>query len=300
MSIAPTPARIRLPRLATPPATILEFLCGRFPHITSAIWLERISTGGIRTGEGAPVTPHTPYQSGLTVLYRREVERELTIPFGETVLHEDERILVADKPHFLPVTPSGGVVNECLLFRLQRKTGIADLAPAHRLDRDTAGVILFTKLRSVRAAYTQLFAERKVQRKYLALARVGEAAAKETGMVWQVEDRLEPEPGSFRMRRGAGEVNARTTIKLVQVHAGIGLFELQPTTGKKHQLRIHMTSLGFPILNDPLYPDKTEVVPGDFTRPMQLLASELAFTDPHGHAQSFQSRQKLARWPREG
>ncbi|MEO6119246.1 MAG: pseudouridine synthase [Terriglobales bacterium] len=276
VSQAPTPARIRLPRLDHPPATIFEFLCARFSHIPPDTWRARIAAGDVRIAE-TPISIQTPYQPGVTVFYFREVAAEPGIPFAETVLHEDDRLLVADKPHFLPVTPAGGVVNECLLFRLQRRTGLADLAPIHRLDRDTAGLVLFAKRAEDRAAYARLFAEGKVERKYLAIAKVTAAAKPRQ---WLVESRIEPEPGSFRMRSVGGEVNARTHIELLQVQDGLGRFELRPATGKKHQLRLHMLALGFPILHDPFYPELSRTEAGDFFRPLQLLASELKFDDP--------------------
>jgi tRNA pseudouridine32 synthase / 23S rRNA pseudouridine746 synthase len=276
MSIAPTPARIRLPRLDPPPATILEFLCGHFPHIPRDVWRARMESGSVKTD--APVSVDTPYLAGAMVTYFREVRDEPQIPFVETVVHEDERLLVVDKPHFVPVTPGGDVVNECLLFRLQRKTGNLDLAPVHRLDRDTAGLVTFVKNKAHRASYAQVFETGRAERTYSAIARVGGASP--STKEWTVENRLEPEPGSFRMMAVEGVVNARTIICLEEVRSGLGRFSLRPSTGKKHQLRIHMNSLGFPILNDPFYPVLTRCNDADYSQPLQLLASELAFVDP--------------------
>ncbi len=292
VSIAPTPARIQLPALPQPPATIFEFLCAHFPHIPPDIWRARIAAGLVRTGDD-PVLIQTAFQPGVTVFYYREVEAEPRVPFDETVVYEDDRLLVADKPHFLPVTPAGAMVNECLLFRLQRRTGLTDLAPAHRLDRDTAGLVLFVKQKADRARYTQLFATGRVERKYLAVADLsGEISPVQRE--WLVESRIEPEPGSFRMSSVEGEVNARTRIALQEVRDGLGLFSLQPATGKKHQLRIHMMSLGFPILNDSFYPELRRSAAGDFSRPLQLLASELSWDDPAtGTRMHFQTTLRL-------
>jgi tRNA pseudouridine32 synthase / 23S rRNA pseudouridine746 synthase len=256
---------------------VLDFLIAHFPHIGRDVWYARSQAGSLRTDRGEVITAATPYASGLLVSYFREVGTELEIPFAESIVHEDERLLVADKPHFVPVTPGGEVVNECLLFRLQRRTGNADLAPVHRLDRDTAGLVVFVKDKVHRAAYAQLFETGNVERQYQAIADLpGELG----GRKWQVENRLEREPGSFRMRAVEGQVNARTSIVLESSANGRGYFGLYPATGKKHQLRIHMLSLGFPIVNDPFYPELKLAVPNDFSRPMQLLASALKFQDP--------------------
>lgn len=282
--------------MAHPPDTILDFLCGHFPHIGKDLWLKRVVSGYVRTSSGA-IDPGTPYQAGQLVFYHRSVEVEVRIPFEETILHEGEHLIVVDKPHFLPVTPAGDVVNECLLFRLQRRTGLNDLAPVHRLDRDTAGLVLFCKRKADRAAYAGLFAAGQVERKYLAVAEVGSEKIAVQGREWWIEDRLQPEPGSFRVIRVPGEVNARTRIELREVREGLGLFGLQPLTGKKHQLRLHMRSLGFPILNDPFYPELARAGSPDFSRPMQLLASDLVFRDPlTGETSHFRSQQRLIRW----
>ncbi|HUS19311.1 MAG TPA: pseudouridine synthase [Terriglobales bacterium] len=293
MSIAPTPARIRLPRLAVPPPTVLDFLCAQFPHIGRDVWLTRSSAGTIRLDDGSAITPSTPYQPGRMISYFREVISELQIPFAESVVYEDERILVADKPHFVPVTPGGDVVNECLLFRLQKRTGLCDLAPVHRLDRDTAGLVVFVKHKPDRAPYARLFENGEVEREYVAVANA-ENGASPAAQEWMVENRLEPEPGSFRMRIGEGAVNARTRIVYETSKAGRRLFRLFPATGKKHQLRIHMWSLGFPIVNDPFYPELKRLDPADFSCPMQLLACRLTFRDPRtNESHTFRTQRSL-------
>lgn len=256
-----------------------------------------MEAGGVTTDAGAPVTAATAYQPGVTVLYFREVAAEPVIPVSEGIVFQDDRILVVDKPHFLPVTPSGGVVNECLLFRLQRRTATPDLAPIHRLDRDTAGLVLFAKRKPDRAHYTQLFATGQVERTYVAVAEIVGHKALDPKQEWLVENRLESEPGSFRMRTVPGEVNARTRIALKEVRGGRGLFELRPSTGKKHQLRIHMMSLGFPIVNDPFYPELRTVIAGDYSRPMQLVASALSFHDrAEGISRHFETKVRLDGW----
>jgi tRNA pseudouridine32 synthase/23S rRNA pseudouridine746 synthase len=199
VSIAPQPARIQLPSLATPPATILEYLCERFPKVPRETWAARIDAGKVCDGKNAPITASTRYKPGMTVFYFREVEMEEEIPFEERIIFENQLLLVADKPHFLPTTPAGDAVNECLLYRLQRRTGNAELAPLHRLDRETAGLVMFSKLKAQRAVYTRLFAAGEIERTYRALARVP-AELESDRREWKVEDRLEPGSPWFRMK----------------------------------------------------------------------------------------------------
>ncbi|MCU1309051.1 MAG: pseudouridine synthase [Candidatus Angelobacter sp.] len=293
VSIAPQPARIQLPSLATPPATVLEFLCERFSRVPREIWAARIDSGKVCDSMNAPITPTTRYQPGMTVFYFREVEMEAEIPFQEIIVFENEHLLVADKPHFLPTTPAGDAVNECLLYRLQRRTGNAELAPLHRLDRETAGLVMFGKLTAERAVYTGLFAAGEIERTYRAVARVPVELKTNRGE-WLVENRLEAGSPWFRMKIVAGEVNARTKIVLENMQEGLGLFELQPQTGKKHQLRIHMMSLGFPILNDEFYPELNLRAREEYLNPLQLLASEIRFRDPlSGEELEFLSEREL-------
>src|SRR6266404_2370094 len=170
VSIAPQPARIQLPSLATPPATVLEYLCERFSRVSPEIWAARINVGKVCDGKNAPITATTRYKPGIMVFYFREVDTETEIPFEERIVFENEHLLVADKPHFLPTTPAGDAVNECLLYRLQRRTGNAELTPLHRLDRETAGLVMFGKVPAERALYTGLFAAGEIKRTYRAVA----------------------------------------------------------------------------------------------------------------------------------
>jgi tRNA pseudouridine32 synthase/23S rRNA pseudouridine746 synthase len=293
VSIAPQPARIQLPSQTTPPATVLEYLCEHFSRVPREIWAARIDAGKVLGGDNSPITAATRYQPGMTVFYFREVEMEAEIPFEEKIVFENDHLLVADKPHFLPTTPAGNAVNECLLYRLQRRTGNAELAPLHRLDRETAGLVMFGKVPAERALYAGLFAAGEIARTYRAVARV--PVNDGTGRrEWLVENRLEAGTPWFRMKVAPGEVNARTKIVLKSVQEGFGDFELQPQTGKKHQLRIHMMSLGFPILNDDYYPELRLRSREEYSNPLQLLASEIRFRDPiSGKELAFESESRL-------
>ncbi|MFN8010694.1 MAG: pseudouridine synthase [Holophagaceae bacterium] len=287
-SRAAQPSRVTLPKAADPPATVLAFLEAQFPRIPD--WEARIARGLVSAG-GEAVTAATPYRAGLVVAYFREVAAEAPIPFEARILHRDAHLLVADKPPFLPVVPAGGFVRETLLARLQTETGLRDLVPLHRLDRETAGLVLFSTDPSTRAAYARLFAEGRITKTYEAVA---EASTEPARKEWRVENRLEPGEPFFRMAIVEGRPNARSDIRLLDWTDGRGRFEIRPETGKKHQIRLHMMAIGFPILHDRFYPELQPEGPPDFERPLQLLAKGLEFVDPvNGEARRFVSEQVL-------
>jgi len=290
-------SRLHLPKLEPAPKTILEHLIAHFPHIHAQIWQERVAKGKITLDDGVAVTAESPYRHGVTVLYAREVPLEPVAYGEETILFQNADILVADKPHGMVVTPAGDHVERSLLVRLQKRTGLATLAPVHRLDRETAGVVLFTIHAKSRGPYHQLFSSRNVEREYLAVAKLGAEAFQKK---WNIRNRMEAGEPWYR-RRVAGdtetEPNAITYIELKESRNGVGLFRLLPETGKKHQLRVHMASIGCPIIGDRLYPEiRDEHEPGP---PLQLLAHRLSFIDSlSGEPRNFVSGQQLL-WPVE-
>lgn len=279
-SIAPDASSIYLPRLAVPPATILEYLHDRLPHVGIDIWRRRMLEGKVTGDDGQAITPETAYRTGLTVRYFREVTGEQSIPFEEHIIFRNEHILIADKPHFLPVVPSGPYVNECLLFRIRRRTGLESVTPVHRLDRETAGLVLFALDPTTRPLYHRLFAEGGITKEYL-------AAGRGTGNLddeFTISGRIASGSPWFRMRMEEGPVNSVTDVRVLERADDIALFRLSPRTGKKHQLRLHLLSMGFSIVNDHLYPDVHQFAPYDFAHPLQLLARRLAFIDPVDNA----------------
>lgn len=277
-----------------PWATVLDGLCARFPAVPRAQWLDRMARGRVLDDAGQPLGPQARYRVGLEVHYYREVADEPRIPFEESVLHLDAHLLVADKPHFLPVAPAGAHVHETLLGRLMRRTGNRDLVPLHRLDRDTAGLVLFSTQPGSRDAYQALFRERRIEKTYEAVA----APLPGLGFPQLRRSRLVPGEPFPRMREAPGEANSETTIDVIARGEDHWHYALRPVTGRKHQLRVHMAALGAPIANDPLYPVLAHRTPGDHAAPLQLLARELAFTDPlSGEARRFTSAQRLALAP---
>lgn len=279
---APAPSRLQLPPGDWP--SLLEGLCARFPRIDRAQWADRFARGRVQDAQGRALAPDQAWQVGLEIVYFREVADEPVIPFAEAIVQQDADLLVADKPHFLPVTPAGGYVRETLLARLVARTGNRDLVPLHRLDRLTAGLVLFSTRPDSRDAYQRLFRERRIEKVYEALA----PALPPLAFPLERHTRLVPGEPFFRMTEAPGEPNARTRIEVVDSTGPVWRYRLHPVTGRKHQLRVHMAGLGAPILGDDLYPDLLADGPAD--TPLQLLAKELTFDDPlSGQRRTFTS-----------
>lgn len=292
MGISKHPSVVTMPHIDTPYPCVLTFLSGRFPAISSDTWEQRILDGKVLDDTGRPITLDTAYTPLKRVFYFREVSSEPFIPFAEKILFIDDEILVACKPHFLPVTPGGRYVDECLLNRLRKSTGREDLAPLHRIDRETAGVVLFSVNKKSRGIYGRLFMNGQVDKTYQAVSKC--RPAQETAS-WVIENRIERGEPWFRMKTTSGRVNARSVINLVEVNGGVARFTLQPHTGKTHQLRLHMSGLGFGILNDRYYPELQSEREDNFATPLQLVAQRVRFTDPlSGRNREFESERTLA------
>jgi tRNA pseudouridine32 synthase / 23S rRNA pseudouridine746 synthase len=257
-------------------STVLDCLCERFPAVTRAQWMDRMARGRVVDSAGHWVTLETPYRVGLEVHYYREVPDEQPIPFVEVVLHADADLLVADKPHFLPVAPTGVHAHETLLGRLIRRTGNHDLAPLHRIDRETAGLVLFSTNPDSRARYQALFRERAIEKHYEAIA----PALPDIAFPGTRSSRIVAGEPFFRMQEVEGPANSETRIAVIAHGDAQWRYALTPITGRKHQLRVHMAALGAPIANDAVYPSVIHRAPGDYSAPLQLLAKHLSFVDP--------------------
>ena len=285
------PSCVALPE--GPWTTIAGYLVHRFSAVAASVWAERISAGAVVDEHGEPVTPRRPYRPYLRIYYYRSLIDEVRVPFDETVLFRDAHIVVADKPHFLAVTPSGDHLHETLLVRLKRKLGIDTLAPVHRIDRETAGLVLFSIEPAERGAYQRLFAERQVEKSYECTAPwcAGRVLPR------TYSSRLADDPAHFmRMHEISGDANAHTALALIARHGAVARYRLVPLTGRRHQLRVHCAALGIPIIGDRIYPDLLPAGTDDYARPLQLLARSLAFTDPiTGEARRFTSDRHLLR-----
>lgn len=277
--------------------TLLFFLCQHFPFVGEQAWRKRLNSGMVVNQSGAALNEHAPFQAGETIFYYREISRddEPRIPFDEKILHLDKHLIVVDKPHFLPVTPSGRFLRETLLTRLRLRPelqhlNVADITPLHRLDKDTAGVLLLSHNVQSRAAYQKLFENKLISKTYHALANT------RSDLVYplEIKSRLVRGADFFLTQEEDGEPNSHTILNLLENRGETSLYELQAITGKKHQLRVHMMKMGMPILNDALYPTAQPAGTEDYNKPLKLLAKKIAFPDPMtGETRVFISQQNL-------
>ena len=273
------PARLRLH--GGPVAAELQ---ARFGAAAAA----KVACGEVVTADGTVVDETTVLPPGAHIFWYRDLPDEVAVPFDIPVLHRDDDLVVVDKPHFLATMPRGRHVAQTALVRLRRELELPALSPAHRLDRLTAGVLLFTTRRELRGPYQTLFARGAVRKQYLARSSVpplGEFPR-------LLRSRIVKPRGCLQAREEPGEPNAETLVEAL----GDGCYRLTPRTGRTHQLRVHLASLGLPIDGDPLYPKVIEVADDDFSTPLQLLAQRLEFEDPFtGQLRRFVSGRTFAR-----
>jgi tRNA pseudouridine32 synthase/23S rRNA pseudouridine746 synthase len=258
--------------------------------VSEAQWRERMARGDVVDAQGRALQPASPYKRNLRIFYYRELEYEAPIPFDEEVLYQDEHIVVADKPHFLPTIPTGRFLKETLLVRLRAKLGIEELVPIHRLDRETAGIVVFSRNLDSRGAYQSLFQQRAVQKEYEALA--GPLPGRE--FPFSYRSRMVQGDKFFTMKEEPGEPNSETMIDVAGQRGEHVLYRLWPHTGRQHQLRVHLAALGIPIVNDAFYPVALPCKGEDVSAPLKLLARAIGFPDPlTGEWRYFESRRSL-------
>jgi len=284
-----SPSCVVLPR--GPWDTVLAFLVQRFPGVTPAEWLQRLQAGDVQDAQGTVLATDTAYTPGRRLYYYRALAQEIPIPFEAELLYRDDDLLVLDKPHYLPVLPSGKYLQETLLVRLKKHWGLHDLVPIHRIDRDTAGLVMFSARAHTRDAYHALFRQRQVDKTYHAVAPWNPELS------WPQQRASRIGAGAHFMQQAevAGPPNSLTRIRPLHAGTTLALYELLPVTGHRHQLRVHMAALGLPIVNDGIYATLTPEGPHAYDRPLQLLAQRLSFLDPlSGERRTFESRRRLS------
>lgn len=270
---------------------MITFLTARFPDVSETSWRERMARNDVVDGDGKPLLPSSRFKRGMRIFYYRELEApETPIPFREEILHMDEHLVVVDKPHFLPVIPTGRFLHETLLVRLRKTLGEEDLAPIHRLDRETAGVVIFSRNAASRGTYQSMFQKRVIDKEYEALA----PRLHDVQFPFSHRSRMVEGDKFFTMKEVEGEPNSETLIDLIEHRGELSLYRLYPHTGRQHQLRVHLSSLGIPIVNDAFYPVALPCKQDDVSQPLQLLARAISFIDPiSGEWREFRSKRQL-------
>lgn len=290
------PVRVRLPEDPGEEwATVRDHLLARFAGAIGADRVDAMFADGRFVSVQGPVAPDEPYTAGRFLWFHRDFAPEEPVPFPVGVVYRDARLVIADKPHFLATTPRGRHITETAVARLRRELGLPSLQPAHRLDRLTAGLVLLVVRPEDRGAYQTLFRDKLVRKEYEAVAPYDPSIA----FPRTVRSRIVKERGVIAAREEPGEANSESRIELLEHREGLGRYRLLPTTGRTHQLRVHMNGLGLPLVHDPIYPViEPEGAADDWTRPLQLLARVLEFTDPvTGVPRRFESGLRLCAWP---
>jgi tRNA pseudouridine32 synthase/23S rRNA pseudouridine746 synthase len=273
---------------------MLRFLVERFPDVSLESWAARLQRGEVVDAQGKPLQADSHVRQGMRIWYYRELdEPETPIPFRERILFQDEHLLIVDKPHFLPMIPTGRFLHETLLVRLKAQLELPHLVPIHRLDRETAGVVIFSHNPDTRGKYQSMFQKRVVKKVYEALAGPIEGRA----FPFTYRSRMQDAEQFFVSEEVPGEPNSETVVEMIERRGDVVRYRLHPHTGRKHQLRLHLSSLGAPILNDAFYPVALPCKGDDFSAPLQLLARAISFEDPlTGEMRTFESERSLD-WP---
>ncbi|WP_084430410.1 pseudouridine synthase [Kibdelosporangium aridum] len=284
-------ARLRMPEEGEW-GSLLEHLIERLPRVAPER-IEQMLREERIFGVDGPLGVEAPFVPGSFIWFHRDLPDEVTVPFEVPVVYRDEHLLVVDKPHFLAAIPRGQHIQQTALVRLRRQLDLPELSPAHRLDRVTAGLMMFVITRDVRGKYQEMFRHRKVYKEYEAIAAHDPALS----LPRTVRSRIVKERGVIVAQEVLGDPNAETYVELAEHRDGLGRYRLVPATGRTHQLRVHMSGLGVPILGDDFYPEVREKALDDFTKPLQLLAKVVEFDDPlTGEHRRFTSSLRLSAW----
>ena len=321
---APTQNGVGASTVGVPANTTLcaiDFLSQKFSTVSIAEWQKRFAAGHILNATGLVLAPKDSLLRETHLHYYRSIQDEPELPFRAKIIFQDDYLVVADKPHFMPVTPGGRYVQQSLLVQLKQQLNLTELSPVHRIDRETAGLVVFSVRAQDRNAYQALFRLRQVEKTYQAIAGAPETSALNPQFPLVHRSQMVEDTQFFRMReivadeiRDSKELNSETWIDCVErrAHANCAMnaaeqtawarYILRPVTGQRHQLRVHMNALGLPLIGDQFYPKVLRGAdqPDDFNSPLQLLAHTIEFKDPvKGASRSFESLIQLTALPKK-
>jgi tRNA pseudouridine32 synthase/23S rRNA pseudouridine746 synthase len=309
------PSTVGIPANTT--LSAIDFLSSKFSAISREEWLSRFEAQEILNAVGRVLAPQDSLLKESHLHYYRNIRNEPELPFKATVIFQDDYLVVADKPHFMPVTPGGRYLQQSLLVQLKQQLNLPELSPLHRIDRETAGLVVFSVRAQDRNAYQELFRMRQVEKIYEAIARAPETSTLNPKFPLVHRSLMAEDTQFFRMRElttdvshSHNEFNSETWIDCIERISTQEIaiqsddkkerqwarYLLKPVTGQRHQLRVHMNALGLPLLGDQFYP-LVRIGPEEndnFENPLQLLAKSIFFKDPiSGFSRSFTSSLSL-------
>jgi 23S rRNA pseudouridine1911/1915/1917 synthase len=266
---------------------ILAYYTQQYPHSGQAEWRERITSGQILL-EGDQADPETLLRPGQWLTYHRPPWEEPEVPLSFTVLYEDLDLLVVAKPAGLPVLPAGGFLEHTLLWQLQQRYPRETPLPIHRLGRGTSGLMLLARSSLARANLSQQMRNHCIRKNYRALVASGDLPDHFT--ITQAIGKI-PHPALGYVYGATTEgLSAYSECSVLRRTPDTTLLDVTILTGRPHQIRIHLATVGFPLIGDPLYgiggipkfhptPEtKKLAVPGDCG--YHLHAYRLDFTHP--------------------